>query len=161
MFQKQKCTSIIPVLNMQTWPKPYIQIFQEFIAQVSTCLMWTTCGWIVLHTDYWPHLLDSLRMFALSLPPDTGAERITLAIANSKLSSRACVCVYVCVCAFCSCLCVCLCNSEASVPLVMLTQQQPLLLLWPTESCEADTRKKMNEKRVWLKIRRKYRGVQR
>ena len=42
----------------------------------------------VIHVDYWPHLLDRLRMFAPSLLPDTVAERITLAIVYSKLNSR-------------------------------------------------------------------------
>lgn len=36
--------------------------------------------------------------------------------------------VALCVCAY-----VCVCSSEASVPLVMLTQQQQLLLLWPRD----------------------------
>lgn len=108
--------------------------------------MWTTCKWIMIHIDYWLHLLDSLRMFALSLLPDTVAERIIPAVVHSKLNSRVCLCV--CVCILFVSVCVCFCNSEASVPLVMLTQQQQLLFLWPRESCEADTRKNEWEKSV-------------
>lgn len=87
-FSKAK-NQIIPGLNIQM--KSYNQIFQEHMTQVETCLMWTTCKWIVIHIDYWPHLLGSLRMCALSLLPDTAAERITAAIVYGKLNSRVCV----------------------------------------------------------------------
>lgn len=98
--------------------KSYNQIFQERVTLVETCLTWTTGKWIMIHIDYWPHLLGSLRMCVCSLLPATAAERITRATVYGKLNSRVCVCVYVCLGDF-----------EASVPLVMLTQQLQLLLL--------------------------------